>query len=101
MVLVTTHGLAAEGWFTDPYGRHEARWMSQGTATGLVRDGGVEAKGPAPNSPFTVVPVRIEGGSDPSAGTDLLRTDAAEDSVIDPKTYRRAAWTAWDKGNAW
>ena len=30
---------AMEGWFSDPYARHEARWMSQGTPTHLVRDG--------------------------------------------------------------
>jgi hypothetical protein len=25
-----------EGWYTDPYGRHEARWMSAGTPARLV-----------------------------------------------------------------
>ena len=34
--------IAPEGWYTDPYGRHEARWMSAGTPTRLVRDGEVE-----------------------------------------------------------
>lgn len=32
-----------EGWYTDPYGRHEARWMSAGSPTKLVRDSGVES----------------------------------------------------------
>ena len=32
-----------EGWYTDPYGRHEARWFSDGTPTKLVRDRGVES----------------------------------------------------------
>ena len=36
-----------EGWYTDPYGRHEARWMSQGTPTRLVRDGSAEASDPS------------------------------------------------------
>jgi hypothetical protein len=30
-----------EGWYTDPFGRHEARWLSNGHATKLVR-----ARGP-------------------------------------------------------
>lgn len=29
----------AEGWYQDPYGRHEARWISDGEPTKLVRDG--------------------------------------------------------------
>ena len=32
-----------EGWHADPFGRHEARWMSDGTPTPLVRDGEVES----------------------------------------------------------
>ena len=32
-----------EGWHADPFGRHEARWMSDGTPTTLVRDGDVES----------------------------------------------------------
>lgn len=36
------------GWFSDPYGRHEARWMSSGRPTSLVRDGVVERSDPVP-----------------------------------------------------
>lgn len=32
----------ASGWFEDPYGRHEARWISAGVPTTLVRDGTIE-----------------------------------------------------------
>ena len=32
-----------EGWHADPFGRHENRWMSDGTPTALVRDGDVES----------------------------------------------------------
>jgi hypothetical protein len=45
-----------EGWHADPFGRHEARWMSDGTPTALVRDGDVEScdappdEEPAPTS---------------------------------------------------
>jgi hypothetical protein len=52
---------ALEGWCTDPYGRHEARWMSQGTPTELVRDGGAESfDGVATDEPFTVRPVPVK-----------------------------------------
>ncbi len=30
-----------EGWFTGPYRVHEARWMSEGHPSKLVRDGEV------------------------------------------------------------
>jgi hypothetical protein len=32
-----------EGWYTDPYGLREARWMSMGEPTKLVRDGELES----------------------------------------------------------
>lgn len=33
----------ASGWFKDPLGRHESRWISDGLMTSLVRDGTVES----------------------------------------------------------
>ena len=66
---------AIEGWYTDPYGVHEARWMSQGTPTPLVRDDGVEGHDPAPDGPPKVIPVRLGEGGSPS---DLRRSDDAE-----------------------
>jgi hypothetical protein len=33
-----------QGWCADPWDRYEQRWFSQGTPTGLVRTGGVEAQ---------------------------------------------------------
>ena len=38
-----------EGWHADPFGRHEARWMSDGTPTTLVRDGDVESRDAPPD----------------------------------------------------
>jgi hypothetical protein len=32
-----------KGWYTDPIGRHGARWMSDGIPTKLVRDAGQES----------------------------------------------------------
>jgi hypothetical protein len=46
----------ASGWFKDPYGRHEARWMSAGTPTSLVRNGDVEQTDPPPSGGATFVP---------------------------------------------
>jgi len=43
--------IAREGWYTAPYGRHEARWMSAGTPTRLVRDGEVESYDDPPDEP--------------------------------------------------
>jgi hypothetical protein len=50
----------SEGWFTDPFGRHEARWLTDGVPTNRVRDGRTEASDPVPDEPFTVDPVRVE-----------------------------------------
>jgi hypothetical protein len=43
-----------EGWYIDPFGRHEARWISDGTPTALVRDGEAESQDPPPDEPITV-----------------------------------------------
>jgi hypothetical protein len=67
-----------EGWYTDPYARHEARWMSAGTPTALVRDGKVEGHDPAPDEPFSVTPVRIGDGATTSGGANFRRADDAE-----------------------
>jgi len=78
-----------EGWYTDPYERHEARWMSQGNPTPLVRDGKIESRDPAPDGPGTVTPTRLGvDGGDPS---DLRRADDAERGSSD-KTPGEAAW---------
>ena len=49
-----------EDWFTDPFGRHEARWMSHGVPTSLVRDGRTESDDPVLDEPFVAKPVRIK-----------------------------------------
>lgn len=48
-----------EGWYTDPFGRHEARWISSGRPTSLVRDGDVESRDEPPDEAPHVVPERI------------------------------------------
>jgi hypothetical protein len=64
-----------EGWFTDPFGRHEARWMSNGTPSKLVRDQGVESYDEPPDEAPTRTPERIAEKVDAPGGADLLRVD--------------------------
>ena len=40
-----------EGWYDDPFGRHEFRWMSNGLPTSLVRDGAKESQDDPPSTP--------------------------------------------------
>lgn len=63
-----------EGWYTDPYGRHEARWLSEGKPTKLVRDAGVEAYDQPPDEPSTRIATRIPEAD----GGELRRADDAE-----------------------
>ena len=67
----------AEGWYTDPYGRHDARWMSAGEPTKLVRDGRSESYDDPPDDEPSQVATRIV--KEPPPGTDdLRRADEAE-----------------------
>jgi len=73
----------AEGWYTDPFGRHEARWMSDGSPTKLVRDGDEESYEDPPDEEPTVIPTRI-AEEQLSDGSDLLRAgDPAGESLHD------------------
>lgn len=83
-----------EGWFTDPYAVHEARWFSDGRPTKLVRDGTVESYDEPPQGPPSLVPERLE--ADPSAanGHDLVRADDAEQT--DPYDSPSQAMEALD-----
>jgi hypothetical protein len=62
-----------EGWFTDPFGLHEARWLSFGKPTKLVRDGAVESYDEPPAEDPPNVPVRIEPEVEANDGADLIR----------------------------
>ena len=72
---------AAQNWCIDPYGVHEARWFSQGNPTALVRDGGVEAQDPPPETAFAdwwpyLPPARWRRGARPVAVTGHRRVPA-------------------------
>jgi hypothetical protein len=84
-----------EGWYIDPFGRHEARWMSEGTPTSLVRDGTAESQDPPPP---TVIDGELEPVPEaaPPSGGDLRRVDEAQSQVFDPGAMRDAAEEAID-----
>lgn len=68
---------APEGWYRDPFGIHEDRWISDGRPTRLVRDAGVEASDepPADRSPGELVPLPDHESNSPD---DMRRADDAE-----------------------
>jgi hypothetical protein len=71
-----------EGWCTDPYDLHEARWFSDDRPTKLVRDEGVESYEEPPSVPFTSQPVPVESEHRHDA-SDLIRAD-------DPESQRKS-----------
>jgi hypothetical protein len=85
----------AEGWFQDPYGRHDARWFSSGSPTALVRDGTIERTDAPPEQMAAVPLVPIEDPEHaPSYATDLLRADDAE--RLPPPTRDQYGTVAFD-----
>jgi hypothetical protein len=64
----------AEGWYTDPFGRHEARWMSDGNPTKLVRDGAEESYDDPPDENPSVASEMVKEDQ-ASDGSDLIRAD--------------------------
>jgi hypothetical protein len=89
-------GVEQEGWYTDPFGVHEARWLSRGTPTKPVRDGQVESFDDPPSRAPTQVPEPIVAARSPSAG-DLRRADDEERQGYDPGRLTRAAWDGFDE----
>jgi UDP:flavonoid glycosyltransferase YjiC (YdhE family) len=73
--------LPLEGWYTDPWERHEARWFSDGKPTNLVRDAGVEGDSPPPDDPPSAVPEEIEAPVWNLKGADLRRVGDDERSA--------------------
>jgi hypothetical protein len=81
-----------EGWYVDPYGVHEARWVSAGTPTALVRDGDVESQDPPPNTTYLGALEELEEESIPEGGGDLRRADSVESKSFDPEAAGAAVW---------
>lgn len=70
--------MVREGWYTDPFIRHEARWFSNGSPTSLVRDAGTTSTDPPPDSPATG-DMRLIDPAASVAADDLARADARPD----------------------
>jgi hypothetical protein len=62
-----------EGWFQDPFGVHQDRWISDGHPTALVRDNGVESHDPPPSGPDDVRPSLVRSVAPSASGPDDLR----------------------------
>src|ERR1700722_13797221 len=67
-----------QGWYSDPYLRHELRWFSAGRPTALIRDGHTEGNDPPPDEPMHILPARPEESPFSSGGADLRRSDDAQ-----------------------
>lgn len=75
--MIDEHG---EGWHTDPYGRHEARWISAGSPTKLVREGAVETYDEPPDEEPTREATKIV--DEPISGAHGQRADEAETEAL-------------------
>lgn len=71
----------AEGWYTDPYGRHEARWMSDGTPTELVRDRGVESHDAPPDEEPSQTPELVAEAMDEAVAGAVDEAVAGEEQA--------------------
>lgn len=71
-----------EGWYVDPYGTHEQRWISQGRPTSLVRDGDAEAKDPPPDRPAPEPFVPVPSDSTELGWRDMRRADDVDRQEI-------------------
>lgn len=83
-----------EGWFTDPYACHEARWLSDRRATKLVRDGDATSYDDPPAGPWIKTPERVEADPTAAGGSDLIRADAAESEG--DYGEKKAKWAVYD-----
>ena len=85
---------ALHGWQTDPFNRHEERWMSDGKATGLVRDGGIETREPMDEENVPVRPVPTGAGS--SGHIDSLPTEEPALWLSSHSGWKK--WSRWSNG---
>jgi hypothetical protein len=87
--------MAREGWYTDPFAGHEARWFSDGGPTSLVRDAGTTSMDAPPEEPFLKDPQLVEPAAS-SAEDDLRRADAQPD---DPGAVVDQVWTYFTRSS--
>jgi hypothetical protein len=71
-----------EGWYSDPWGHHDARWISDGIPSKLVRDGQDESYDDPPDSPPSQAWVPVEPPPGSLTAADAMRADAFEAETI-------------------
>ena len=86
---------ALEGWCTDPYDRHEARWLSVGRATKLVRDGDTTSYDDPPDGPWIKDPEQLEADPTSRDEHDLARADDAQSE--ERYDAKKARWAVYDQ----
>ena len=92
--------MEAEGWYLDPFGRHEQRWFSAGKPTALVRDGRQHGHDDPPTEeyagPLTQADPPESDNSDLKRADDLTRNAPTIDKydVIDAAI--RVGLNPWD-----
>jgi hypothetical protein len=89
-----------EGWCTDPFGRHEARWLSEGTPTKLVRDGEVESYDDPPDEEPSHEPELIEPDVPAIGGADLWRAGDPGSAPVNLESLDRQMGDAALEGGA-
>jgi hypothetical protein len=89
-----------EGWCTDPFGRHEARWLSQGTPTKLVRDGDIESYDDPPDEEPSQEAQLIEPDVAANGGADLIRVGDPGSAPLDLESLGRQMGDAALEGGA-
>jgi hypothetical protein len=65
----------AQGWYIDPFGVHQHRWISQDRPSDLVRDDGVESKDPPPDAAPTLPYVKVVADPRSMSNRDTFRAD--------------------------
>lgn len=93
-----TEGL--EGWCTDPFRRHDARWLSAGTPTKLVRDGEVESYEDPPDEAPSQEPESIEPDVALIGGADLWRAGDPQSGPVELGSLERPMDAAALEGGA-
>ncbi len=80
--------MPADGWYVDPFGKHEATWISENAPTALVRDGHVESHEPPPDTGFSEEHEPLPD-VDRADGGDFRRADDVEagDPDSDPCSW--------------
>lgn len=100
--------MLAEGWFGDPYFRHDKRWFTEGVPTALVRDDGFDSTDPPPDTRAWKASELDDGidsaspgpggrQSEPMPGDPILRPGIDNALVLRPvmETVREGVIPGW------